>query len=193
MVPDLSQAVCVGSLSPSAGLSSRFPALGPPAWPPRRYPCPPSSHARPAPLPLPALRAAATAARGTCAPRAGSTPDPALGPPAPAGRGAPAWPSPCRSWARAAARAGVSWQAATQNWQTPAPRTAAAASRPHPATRPGDVAPSPPHAAASCGCSAPRRPYGSATRRPRRAAQQPRGCPTPREDCLGPDAVAARA
>src|SRR6266852_6081516 len=108
MVMDPSQAVCIWSISQSWGLASRFPDLVQPAWPPRGHTCPRSSHDRPAQLPLTALGAAATAARGTGAPHAGSTPALPTRPPSLAYTAATAWLSHHPWSARDAAAPGAS-------------------------------------------------------------------------------------
>src|SRR2546427_9668017 len=55
------------------------------------------------------LLAAATAARGRAAPRAGSTPGRSAPRPSLASGAASAWPSRCRGWVQAAREAGASW------------------------------------------------------------------------------------
>ena len=57
----------------------------------------------------------ATAAHGRAAPRAASRHDRSAPPPSRAYTAATAWLSRCRWWARAAARAGVSWYGANRN------------------------------------------------------------------------------
>src|SRR5712691_5178638 len=79
-----------------------------------------------------ALGVAAMVAHGITAPRAATTCDRSTRPPSLASAVATAWPSPCRGWAQAAARAGVRSPAGGKNYSRHDTEPAAAACRPHP-------------------------------------------------------------
>src|SRR5262252_1561067 len=151
IVTDLSQAVCVLSISQPCGLPSRFPDLVQPEWPPHGHTCPLSSHERPAQLPLTAVGAVATAARGTSRLLEASIPDWSIQPPSRAGTAATAWPCPCRSSEPAVARAGVRSHAGGKNYSRHDTGRAAAAGHPPPCRGWSPVAPPRPHAGASTG------------------------------------------
>src|SRR6266699_4121773 len=92
----------------------------------RRWFRPPPLAAAHHPGLLTPLLAAATAARGRAAPRAGSTHGRSAPRPWPVCRGATAWPTPCRGWAQAVAEAVGRWHEANRSYHRPDTISAAA-------------------------------------------------------------------
>src|SRR6185436_5021981 len=85
----------------------------------------------PPPLLLTASLAVATAVPDTARPLSGARPDRSTRPPSLVSAAATAWLSRCRSWARAAARAGVRWHVVNRSCSTYDLRPAAGVSPPH--------------------------------------------------------------
>src|SRR5207244_10140838 len=108
----------------------------------------PSSGGFPPPGLLTPLLAAATAARGRAAPRAGSTHGRSAPRPWPVCRGATAWPTPCHGWAQAVAEAVGRWHEANRSYHRPETISAAAVGPPRVCTAWRRDAQSTPHAGA---------------------------------------------